>query len=653
MEDKMKIKIYYGLLITLVVFMGVSYAWFRLKLTQTNSNVIGTRTCLDASLTEKTSKITLSDAFPISDEDGLKQTPFTFTLKNNCDSYVKVYITIDSKYRESTSAAYLKDSFLKVNLSSKGTTDGSSVLLGSQTLTELEGTNKGYILVTTGLKANEEKSYDLRVWMDGETSIEDGLNKNWEGKIVVVGVAANEPAPAPNGWYDAGSGTLLASLRDSNTLKAPMTTPGKEVSAHTKDDVESTTSSVSSTYQAYYITYGTGWTANGTKFNLTGTTVTSDTYANSYSSLVGKYLVSDYIPDAGSSTAGTMQTTTNLNSVYYVVSATQDSFTYKTLGSNKNVREALLASAEDDYGTSYYFRGAVKNNYVQFANKCWRIVRIVGDGSVKLVLHNDNTTKVANPCSSANNSNNAAFARYSGTTYNSAFNSSYNDNAYVGFMYGATGASDYASAHANTNKSTILNNLESWYKNNLESYENKLADTIWCNDKSTFTTYTSGSTWGTGLGYGTKQTGYGAFNRIYGGDATSYASPSLICPNDNNGGKLSKFTVDDTTNGNGNLTYKIGLLTADEIAFSGSIYGDSVGNRSTYLDENTGEIWWLSLSPSYFSGSDAYVWDVRSGHLVNYGYVSGDHGLRPAISLISSTTISGGSGTSEDPYVVK
>ena len=93
MEDKKKIKIYYGLLITLVVFMGVSYAWFRLKLTQTNSNVIGTRTCLDATFTEETSKITLSDAFPISDEDGLKQTPFTFTLKNNCDSYVKVYIT--------------------------------------------------------------------------------------------------------------------------------------------------------------------------------------------------------------------------------------------------------------------------------------------------------------------------------------------------------------------------------------------------------------------------------------------------------------------------------------------------------------------------------------------------------------------------------
>ncbi len=625
MEDKKKIKIYYGLLITLVVFMGVSYAWFRLKLTQTNSNVIGTRTCLDASLTEKTSKITLSDAFPISDEDGLKQTPFTFTLKNNCDSYVKVYITIDSKYRTSTDAAHLKDSFLKVNLSSKGTTDGSSVLLGSQTLTELEGTNKGYILVTTGLKANEEKSYDLRVWMDGETSIADGLNKNWEGKIVVVGVAANEEV------------TLKDAILANNEIKSPLTTPGREVSAHVLDDVESQTISVSSTYQAYYFTYGTGWTANGTNFNLTGTAVTSDTYANSYSSLVGKYLVSDYIPDAGSSTAGTIKTTTNLDEVYYVVSATSSSFTYKQITSNKNTTEALLASTEDDYGTSYYFRGAVKNNYVEFANKCWRIVRITGDGSVKLVLHNDNTSNAANPCSSANNSTDAAFARYSGTTYTSKFNPHYNDNAYVGFMYDTAGASDYASTHANTNKSTILTNLETWYKNNLESYENKLADTIWCNDKSTV----SG-----GLGYGTNETDYAAYNRLNRLD--SIKQPTLKCPNDNNGGKLSKFTVDDTTNGNGNLTYKIGLLTADEIVFAGSI--DDSDNRSTYLQENTGVSGWWSLSPCSFNDGGARVWDVRWGKLSAYSIRHSD-GVRPAISLISSTSVTG-NGTSDNPYII-
>ena len=310
--------------------------------------------------------------------------------------------------------------------------------------------------------------------------------------------------------------------------------------------------------------------------------------------------------------------------------------------------EALLTSAEDDNGTSYYFRGAVTNNYVEFANKCWRIVRITGDGSVKLVLHNDNTAGAANPCSSANNSTDAAFARYSGETYESAFNENFNDNAYVGFMYGTVGASDYASAHANTNKSAILTNLEAWYTNNLAAYESKLADTIWCNDKSTFTTFTSGSTYGTGLGYGKNYTGYGANNRIYGGNAASYASPSLICPNDNNGGKLSKFTVKDTTNGNGNLTYKIGLITADELAFAGYAYG--LGNTTTYLQENATNVWWWSLSPDYFNGSVAVVWSVYSGNL-NYNGVNRSYGLRPVISLISSTSVTG-DGTSEDPYVV-
>ena len=620
-NNKKKLKLYYGLLITVLCIIGVSFAWFRLYLSQTENNTIASRTCFNTTLTEDTSKISLTDAFPISDEDGLKQTPFTFTIKNNCNSYVKVYITIDSTYRESTDTSYLKDNYMKVNISPEGTTTSKSVILGSQTLTDLENNRKGYIIVSTGLKANEEKSYDLRIWMDSAVTTEQGLNKNWSGKIVVES----------NASFPTFAETILA----NNEVKIPITDPGKEVNAHVLDDVESRSTSVSSTYQAYYITYGTGWEANGTKFNLTGTAVTSDTYANSYSSLVGKYLPNSSLSSAGSNTAGTMKTTTNLSSVYYVVSATQESFTYKEITSNKNTTEALLASTVDDYGTSYYFRGAVKNNYVEFANKCWRIVRITGDGSVKLILHNDNTAGAANPCSSANNSTNAAFARYSGTTYTSAFNTDYNDNTYIGFMYGQAGASDYATTHANTNKSTILTNLESWYTNNLASYESKLADTIWCNDKSTV----SG-----GPGYGTNSTDFAAYNRL-----TSAKQPTLICPNDNNGGKLSKFTVSDTTNGNGNLTYKIGLLTADEISFAGSIA--YTYNRSTYLQENTGTNWWWSLSPNGFVGSNAYVWGVDSGSLGGRNVRSND-GLRPVISLISSTTISGGTGTSEDPYVV-
>ena len=629
-KDKKKVKIYYSLLITVICIIGVSYAFFQLFLRQSDNNTLVSRTCFNTSLTENTEKIVLENAYPIVDSEGLKGTPFTFTLKNNCSSYIRLYITIDSEHRGNLGTKYLDDNYIKVNISPKGTTSGQSVVLGSKKLTDLDNNRKGYIIVNTGLQANEEKSFDLRLWMDEAVTLEQGLGKSWEGKIVVIGEAASGPLL---------NETILA----NNEVKTPITIPGKEVSAYTLDDATNRTTSIDSTWQTYYITYGTGWTANGTNFDLTGAAVTSDTYANSYSSLVGKYLPSKYLSIAGSKTAETMVTTTNLSNVYYVVSATQNSFTYKELSSNKNTIEAELASTEDDYGTSYYFRGAVKNNYVEFANKCWRIVRVGGDGSVKLILHNDNTAKAANPCNSANNSILAAFARYSGTTITSKFNLSSNDNAYVGFMYGTPGSSTYAATHANTNKSTILTNLETWYNNNLKSYESVIDNTVWCNDKTNVTD-TSYNPWKysnvNGLGYGTNKTYYGATQRLVSpSESAGGMGPSLKC-----NGELSK------------ITSKVGLVTADELAFAGYAYSNSIiGNPTIYLQENATVTGWWSLSPSRFSGVYAFVWRVlsSSGGYFATGAVDGDLGLRPSISLISSTTISGGSGTSEDPYVVK
>ena len=696
------------MLAVVLITSGVSYAIFTSYSSQSDANTLAA-SCMDLEFNGQ-NEINLLNTYPISVGEALEQTPYTFTIKNNCDNYIEYYVIASViSTTNKVDSKYVKVSLLGDNDLNGAVINTLESIATPQSLSKYS-ISENYILKRgDGITKDESRTFNFRMWLDSNNpdiwTSEDVEGKDYQVKISVVGTVRTRPkddlfvaalidgeestsfpttsgytatvectrngkkvnakesivwngteweltakitngnvrcnatfvtaAPAPDGWYSAGSGTLLASIRDNNELKTPLTTPGSEVSAHTKDDVESQTTSVSSTYQAYYFTYGTGYTANGSKFNLTGTAVTADTYANSYSSLVGKYFVSSSASSNGSSTAGTMKTTTNLSSVYYVVSATSSSYTYKQITSNKNTTEALLASTEDDYGTSYYFRGAVKNNYVQFANKCWRIVRVNGDGSVKLVLHNDNTSSSSSPCAASNNSTTAAFARYSGSSYTSTFNDNYNDNAYIGFMYGATGASDYASAHANTNKSTILTNLETWYTNNLASYADKLADTIWCNDKSTV----SG-----GLGYGTNETDYAAYNRL-----ASTKQPTLKCPNDNNGGKLSKFTVDDTTNGNGNLTYKIGLLTADEIAFSGSIA--YTYNRSTYLQENTGTTWWWSLSPYDFDGGVAFVWYVYSGYLDN-NYVNADGGLRPAISLVSSTSVTG-NGTSDNPYVVK
>ena len=299
--------------------------------------------------------------------------------------------------------------------------------------------------------------------------------------------------------------------------------------------------------------------------------------------------------------------------------------------------DALLASTEDDYGTSYYFRGAVTNNYVQFANKCWRIVRVGGDGSVKLILHNDNPTGAANPCDAANNSASAAFARYNGTTYTSAFNSSYNDNAYVGFKYGTPGSGTYQATHANTNNSTILTNLETWYTNNLKTYAAAIADTVWCNDKTNVTD-TSYNPWGysnvTGLGYGTNVTYYGATQRLVSTSGSAGGTgPSLKC-----NGELSK------------INSKVGLITADELALAGYAYAKN--NTTTYLQENATDTYWWSLSPYSFDGDYASVWDV-SGSNGNFGYSSVNYtdGVRPSISLKSTTNVTG-EGTSSTPYII-
>ena len=299
--------------------------------------------------------------------------------------------------------------------------------------------------------------------------------------------------------------------------------------------------------------------------------------------------------------------------------------------------EALLASTPDDYGTSYYFRGAVTNNYVEFANKCWRIVRVAGDDSVKLILHNDNPTGVANPCDTANNSASAAFARYTGTTYKSAFNANYNDNAYVGFKYGTVGSSTYEATHANTNKSTILTNLETWYTNNLKTYESVIDDNVWCNDKTnvTDTSYDPWSITPNGKGYAKNVTYYGATQRLVSkSNSAGGAGPSLKC-----NGELSK------------INSKVGLITADELAFAGYAYAKS--NTTTYLQENATDTYWWSLSPGGFDGSNASVWYVygSSGGFSGYSFVYYTSGVRPSISLKSTTNVTG-EGTSSSPFII-
>ena len=663
-----KIKIYTGLLITVICIIGISYAWFRLYLKQSENNKIASRNCFSTSLTEDSAKIDLIDAVSMYDEEGLEETPFTFTIKNNCSGYVKAYITIDSQYRESSSSSYLKDDFVKVNLSPKGTTNSPSVILTDKNLINLDNNRKGYLIVDAGLNSNEERSFDLRIWMDSKTTKEEGLNKTWLGKIVVVTQASN--FASPDGWNGTANGTLLAAIKRDNELRETLTPPGAATSYSINDTFPSKVFNAN----AYY-TYGDTYKVNGDG-TYTIENPKKVKYSEGLNTLKGKYMVSsasDY--SDVKSTTDTLLETTNRKQLFMIRETSADGFTYSKISGGMKTfpeeTEAVMASTADDYGTSYYFRGAVENNYVEFANMCWRIVRVTGDGSIKLALFNNNANGKTNPCAEANDSGDAAIIG------ESKFNYAHNDNAFVGLMYGNVGCSDgtsysqstctsaggtwtastsYANANANINKSTILKYLEEWYDNNIANYDSYIADTIWCNDKSVVTDATFNPrnySLGTNYGYGLNVNYYGTTQRIV--DAATAIplgdSPSLICPNDNLGGKLSKYTVSDTKNGNGALDKKVGLLTADEIVYAG---GGNV-NFSYYLLKNTENTFWWALSPSVFSGGLAGVWAVL-GNNSNLGFdnvLSNSRGVRPSLSLKSTVPIASGKGTRTSPYVVE
>lgn len=301
-----------------------------------------------------------------------------------------------------------------------------------------------------------------------------------------------------------------------------------------------------------------------------------------------------------------------------------------------------IYKTEDDLGTSYYFRGAVENNYVYFANFYWRIIRINGDGTIRMIYAGTSAHPNGYDDSSTRDMD----------IGDSTYNDNGGDTAYVGYMYGTAGASIYAVAHSNTNNSTIKTLIDDWYKINIvdEGFSNYVADAIYCNDRSLVpTTDTNVNTIfsntlgedNTGLGYGSNATAYGSFKRNY-----VEHTPSLKCPNNND-----KFTTENI--GNSKLTYPVALITTDEVSLAGGLTfdletGNYVINQDYYL--YNGNYYW-TMTPWAFGGGDVTVDDVYDvGYLDRYN-VSSVLAARAVISL-NSNAISVGSGTMTDPFVV-
>ena len=362
----------------------------------------------------------------------------------------------------------------------------------------------------------------------------------------------------------------------------------------------------------------------------------------------------------------------NNGGVASMTTLTSTDFATATTASDKG-----MYKAQDDLGTSYYFRGAVDNNWVKYGkytkdtyitadsnnntslvescnglNFCiklaskgddmyWRIIRVNGDNSIRMIYTGtsapDNNTKVV----MTENTNNSGYIRATSAGM-SKFNQNSDNAEYVGYMY------TIGEQHGTSQSSDIKTYLEDWYANytDLNKTGTKIIDQIYCNDRtaSTSESGTAGeiSSWAsTGTQYA-----YGAGLRLYGD--SSKPSPSLKCTNAND-----KFTT-TIAKGNGKLSYSVGLITADEVNMAGAD-NQFNSNASYYL--YIGSDYWtgspIAYSRKQFGGGESREFGVYDdGRLGAYDVSNNDDSMVRGVVSLSSDAKLLGSGTYNDVYTV-
>ena len=328
-----------------------------------------------------------------------------------------------------------------------------------------------------------------------------------------------------------------------------------------------------------------------------------------------------------------------------------------------------MYKAQDDLGMSYYFRGAVDNNWIKYGkytkdmyncnngtisntdtgNSCtkiassgddiyWRIIRINGDNSIRMIYAGtsapDNNTKVV----MTESANNSGYIRATSAGM-SKFNQKRDSAEYVGYMY------TIGEQHGTSQSSGIKTYLDNWYANytNLNSTGTKITDQIYCNDRTASTSevaysttnYTTLTSWNsTGTTYY-----YGAYGRI-----VKDNNPMLTCAVDSD-----RFTVNKiNSKGNGTLKYPVGLITADEVAMAGGKFGSSNENSSYYLYTN--QYYWAGSS-SICNGSSSIDLVVGDDGSLGSSRIAVNRGVRGVVSLSSDAKLLG-NGTYNDVYTV-
>mgnify|MGYP004586338611 CR=1 FL=1 len=655
MKKKSKFSLIIICLIITLVSISLSYAYWRFTFISDNANK-GTSGCFNIELAEEKDEINLTNAYPITDAEGLKLKPYSFTLRNSCSIFAHYYVNL-----EMLEGTTLNSKFIATKINSDAITTLDKYKTATTTMagsTEARTIAEGY------LGAGDSIDYTISFWMDEDVTInDDAMNKVFKSKIVTV----SEPSsysPVTAGYNKLGDAILANEYQTTPEIAKTKIASKQAVDlSHTAPIIKwvektANTTTVSSTKPASTAIKSDDQMSNLTETDTKIALFTTKTFNGS----TGRYSLSNpvYVDPTEVDFSGDTkyyfqkeymsynQTNKKIYvtrgwgdiTIYQVTGATKttgttnwnnvsyDSITYKlnviTLTETEletDKSDKGLYQATDDYGTTYYYRGNVKNNIVYFANIYWQIVRINGDGSIRLMY--DGTVKSATYTQqSINNS-----------TYQ--FNSNRNDPAYVGYMYGNPDGSTFEEVHTNTISSTIKTTVDNWYKTNIvdKGYSGYVSNAVgFCGDR---TIYSGGD------GVQTDKTTYfGAFGRH------SKQTAQFTCPNK----ERDLYTTTDSSIGNKALTYPVGLIAYDELVFAGM---DNRHINKLSWAYSTQHYW--TMSPSFFDAASGVAkgWYQYSAGSLAHSWVTGNYGARPVINLKSDVKITEGIGTANDPFVVE
>ena len=648
-----------GILIGICVLIGGSYAIWRLTVSQTGQNRILV-SCLNLTLTKEENVINLENAYPIYDEEGRTLTPYSFTITNTCDIFASFVVQLEMTSHSTLPTQYIRAMVNNEEILNLNEYEESTEYVDSDT-------TEARILARGALGEGDSEDYTLRLWIDSDVDqfTTDAIGKTLSAKITIT-AAPSTYSPVENGITTLHDAILANEYQTSNIEVAKEKIVSKQQPDFTKTapiiDWQENSTTISGTLS--YVMPDPADVGSGKDYasNLTSTNVYVGVATSyTFNSEEGRYYLSGMLyqdpttldfssQDYYICSAGTNVTSANRLSPYnntscttmYKISgytgsasatvsgsdgtsypATRYSFTrsrtYNQTELESDKSDKGLYAMNDADGTSYYYRGSVRNNYVQFAGFYWRIIRINGDGSIRLLYAG--TTKDA-----------AGTNAQIGTRQ---FNSQKNLPLYVGYMYGNTSGTTSDEVNANTNDSTIKSYLDSWYSTNLSEYANYIADSGFCNDRTLSTRSNNGNGVQTNV-----MTYYAAYDRYW----TNY-NPTLTCPDASN----DLFTVSET-DGNQALTYPIGLITIDELMLAGA--------RNGYVNKLyypfSGYIYWTMSPYGFSSGTTAALeFSLGSDGLAYSGWVTSAIGVRPVINLRSDVQISGGIGTQNEPFVVE